>query len=235
MDCLINLALGSDFERVSVNHNGVLVFNCVPGAGKSTLIRKALRKDSRFVAFTFGKADPVGQRGRGILPAALFDSEATRGKLVLVDEYTEGDWRALGACAIFGDPQQASVNRLWPEPNFVCLLSKRFGAQTAALLRNLGHEVYSEKEDFVEWSGVFQGEPRGLVLAYEPEVIELIEDHHLDYRHPNCCRGITVEHVTFITSLDHFDVNRPDLQYLCLTRHSKSLLILSPNATLGTA
>lgn len=234
MDRLVKLAFDFGFERVRVNNSGVLVFNCVPGAGKSTLIRAALRADSRFIACTFGRPDDPNGRGCGVLSIEALEKYGCAGRFLLIDEYTEGDWEKFKPKAIFGDPVQASVQKIWPEPDFFCCISRRFGRETARLLRNLGHEVFSEREDAVEWGGVFRGEPRGLVLAYEPEVIDLLTAHNLDYKHPDCCRGLTVSAVTFITALDERDRARPDLQYICLTRHTASLLVLSPNATLGT-
>ncbi|AIZ76620.1 triple gene block protein 1 [Elderberry carlavirus B] len=231
MDVLIKLATSFGFIRVNNNCSGVYVFHCVPGAGKSTLIRSILNCDSRFQAFTFGKADLQNLEGRRIKGP----SEAIlEGKLNIVDEYTEGNWEQFNPVAIFGDPiQSANLDRVRP-CSFICRETRRFGKSTCKLLKGLGFEVNSNLEDTVLTGDIFTVEPEGLIIAFEHEVKELLRAHNCEFHEPCAIRGLTAEVVTFITASDCIAQDLSHLFYIALTRHTKKLIVLSRDATFGS-
>ncbi|AIZ76614.1 triple gene block protein 1 [Elderberry carlavirus A] len=230
MDVLIKLALERGFDRIHSNYSGCAVFHCVPGAGKTTLIRDLLQRDSRFQALTFGVVDKQSLSGRRIKGPS---ERLEEGKLTIVDEYTEGDWEIYKPIALFGDPiQSCNLSRVKPS-NFECRRTFRFGRQTCALLGRLGFHITSEFDDEVIIGDVFSIEPEGLIIAFEPEVKELLEDHGCDYSEPCALRGRTTKAVTFITASESIPESLAHLFFIALTRHQEKLIVLSRNATFG--
>nr|UGL76515.1 triple gene block protein 1 [Chrysanthemum virus R] len=225
MDVLVNLARKFGFHRVSTTLNKPIVFHCVPGAGKSTLIRECCRADSRFVAVTLGKEDERDLTGVGItkylgvIPLCEFP---------LLDEYTLAENLSEGWFAIFGDPIQAT-NRVVLRANFTCNVSRRFGKCTAQLLRELNFDVIAEGEDIVQISGIYAEDPRDKIIYYEQEIGCLLKSHSVEASHISEIIGQTFDSVTFVTASNH-PTDRASA-YQCLTRHRKNLLILAPNAS----
>nr|QQG34673.1 TGB1 [Carya illinoinensis carlavirus 1] len=228
MDVLVNLAKKYNFYRVSTTLNKPIVFHCVPGAGKSSLIRECCRLDSRFAAVTLGAEDERDLSGVSI---TKYKGEVPLCDYPLLDEYTLAEELEEGWFAIFGDPIQAN-NRVVLRAHFTCNLSKRFGKCTAQLLRELGFDVVAEGNDLVQIAGVFEEDPRDTVIYHECEVGRLLRSHSVEAYHISEIAGKTFESVTFVTACSH-PAERASA-YQCLTRHRKNLLILAPNATYTT-
>jgi hypothetical protein len=66
MDVFINSLLECGFRRNKIVFDLPIVVLAVPGAGKTSSIRRLLREDSRFEAWTFGVADHHNCSGRFI-------------------------------------------------------------------------------------------------------------------------------------------------------------------------
>ncbi|BAI49693.1 triple gene block protein 1 [Butterbur mosaic virus] len=228
MDVLVAKCLEFGFIRVSISSSKPQVIHCVPGAGKSSLIRAILRADSRFYAVTGGVPDPVtGQQGR-ILP---LDGTAHPGACFkLVDEYTEAVEAIEGAFAIFGDPVQSK--RASPLlPNFISLNTRRFGSSTCDLLKVFGFEVYSTKEDVVQIARADQSEVEGKLIVLGDEAKALACYYNLEYLTADSARGKTYPVVTLLTGFSEVPAEEyPDL-YVCLTRHQEKLLVLTGDAS----
>lgn len=229
MDVLVNLAKNFGFHRVCTTLNKPIVFHCVPGAGKSTLIRECCRADSRFVAVTLGKEDERDLTGVGI---TKYSGSIPDCEYPILDEYTLAESLSEGWFAVFGDPIQAA-NRVVLRAHFTCNLSRRFGRCTAQFLRELGFDVVAEGEDIVQISGIYVEDPRDKIIYYEPEVGCLLKSHSVEASHITEVIGQTFDSVTFVTASEH-PADRSSA-YQCLTRHRKSLLILAPNASYSSA
>nr|UOI87896.1 triple gene block protein 1 [Butterbur mosaic virus] len=232
MDVLVSKCLEFGFSRVSTSSSKPQVIHCVPGAGKSSLIRAILKADSRFYAVTGGVPDPVtGLQGR-ILP---LDGIAHPGACFkLVDEYTEAPDAIEGAFAIFGDPVQSK--RTSPLlPNFISLTTRRFGKNTCDLLRVFGFEVSSDKEDEVQIARADQSEVEGKLVVLGDEAKALACYYNLDYLTAETARGKTYPTVTLLTGFSEVPAEiYPDL-YVCLTRHQDKLIILTGDASCAPA
>ncbi|AIZ76626.1 triple gene block protein 1 [Elderberry carlavirus C] len=231
MEIVLEEADLAGFERTNLKLSKPLVFHCVPGAGKSTFIRHLLGLSSRFEAFTHGAADPRKLDGRRIKPVSELEA-ADQNSLVLIDEYCSGEEVSERALAVFGDPLQSNTGPVL-QPHFVLNKSRRFGAQTAALLKTLGYDVEAEGDDNVKISDIFKAEPEGKVICYEREVAQLLRRHGVDYLCANSVRGSTFDEVCFVTA--ESEPSDRALAFVCLTRHRKKLQILCPNATYAPA
>nr|WGU30764.1 triple gene block 1 [Carya illinoinensis carlavirus 1] len=229
MDVLVNLAKKYNFNRVSTTLNKPIVFHCVPGAGKSSLIRECCRTDSRFAAVTLGAEDERDLSGVSILK---YKGEVPLCDYPLLDEYTLAEDLEEGWFAIFGDPIQAN-NRVVLRAHFTCNLSRRFGKCTAQFLRELGFDVIAEGDDLVQIAGVYEEDPRDTVIYYECEIGRLLRNHSVEAYHISEIAGKTFESVTFVTASS--SPTKRASAYQCLTRHRKNLLILAPNATYTTS
>nr|WCR76309.1 triple gene block protein 1 [American hop latent virus] len=227
MEIVLEIAEKFGFVRVSNKLSKPLVFHCVPGAGKSSLIRELLDASDCFRAYTFGACDRVNLSGKYIRRAPWSDSDIL-GKLLLVDEYTEGTFDLSIAFAVFGDPLQSTRDNFCT-PHFTCHLSRRFGQKTASLLRLLGYQIESTKEDVVLIEDIFKADPIGEVVCYEKEIYNLLCAHCVEFKTPDEIRGATFKNVTFITaSSEPVDSKAA---FICLTRHTEKLQILCPDAS----
>lgn len=88
MDVLFNVLELCGFTRSSIRVGNPVVILAVPGAGKTTFLRRLLLEDTRFIGCTFGIPDPHGVTGRHILDARTL-GPVEEGKLVLVDVFKE--------------------------------------------------------------------------------------------------------------------------------------------------
>nr|WBG54314.1 triple gene block protein 1 [Poplar mosaic virus] len=228
MDVLINKLVSCNFSRTRNQVGKPCIINCVPGAGKSTLIRELLNSDSRFRAYTFGEADPKNLSGRRILPASELRN-APQGALIIIDEYTEGSWEPGKICAAFGDPIQSRGPGIVAD--FVCNKTKRFGNSTCELLNSFGFEIYSEKEDICLVRDFFEVEPEGTVVAFESEVKDILARHFVEFEDICSIRGKTFEEVTFFTASNSIPEHLRADFFQCLTRHKSKLTIACPDAT----
>nr|AVL25844.1 TGB1 [Potato virus S] len=221
MDVLLETLDKFAFTRVSSSLNKPIVVHSVPGAGKSSVIREIIKRDSRFSAITFGKADEPNLEGSYIKKASTESSQ-----FLLVDEYTEGPIPEQ-AYALFADPLQSESEPL--RAHFIKRESHRFGKCTAALLQDLGWQVTARGEDIVQIADIYTLDPKEQVIFYEKEVGDLLRAHGVPASCISEVRGATFEHVTFVTG-ENSPKDRA-AAFQCLTRHSKSLLILCPDAT----
>nr|WAK43335.1 triple gene block 1 [Ligustrum virus A] len=229
MDFLVKYLSEHRFVRLCNSIKPPVVVHCVPGAGKTTLIRSIIQADSRFVAFTCGIPDRPNLEGNWIqsLPEVL-----PTDKFVLVDEYTLCA-RDLPAFALFGDPLQS--NRREPlRADFICNYSHRFGASTATLLKTLGYDILAEGEDTVQISDIFKQDPEGQIVYFEKEVGRLLCAHGVEAKIVQEIQGQTFDSVTFVTA-ENQPIADPVAAFQCLTRHRSKLLILCPDASYTAA
>jgi hypothetical protein len=226
MDVLVKCLCDSGFTRLNTRLVNPVIIHCVPGAGKTTCIKKLLGLDSRFVALTAGIAEKPNLTGRWL---QKFKGQLIPDKFNLIDEYTLIEDCPVGAFACFGDPLQS--NKSEPKPaDFVCYFSHRFGSATAGLLKELGFEVEAEGQDSVQIADIYSVDPREQVLYFEDEVGALLCRHSLEAKHVSEVIGQTFQSVTFVTSLNN-PSDHPVEVFQCITRHRSHLLILCPNAT----
>nr|UKY18868.1 ORF2 [Butterbur mosaic virus] len=232
MDVFVSKCLEYNFVRVLSNSAKPQIVHCVPGAGKSSLIRAILKADTRFFAVTGGVPDPVtGRQGRILSPS---ESPHEGAIFKLVDEYTEIPSEVEGAFAIFGDPVQ-SRNRSSFLPHFTSDLTNRFGRGTCELLARFGFNVRSDREDQVVIARADRSDIEGSLVVLGTEAKILACYYNLDYHTADSARGKTFDVVTVLTG--HSEVPAeilPDL-YICLTRHRSKLLILTGDATFTPA
>ncbi|CAF04327.1 triple gene block 1 [Daphne virus S] len=230
MDLLVDVALEFGFTRVSSVLRSPVIFHCVPGAGKSTLIRELINRDHRFIAFTAGEPDPPNLSGRAI---KKYIGSIPKDRFVLLDEYNVLESIPDGVYACFGDPLQVAVQRN-QEAHFVCNFSRRFGSATAQFLRGLGFEIAAEGQDTVEIRDIYAVDPKGQIVFFERSIGCLLKAHSVEAKHISEIRGQTFDHVTFVTESNDPRSDLPSA-FQCLTRHRVSLLVLTPNATYSTA
>nr|ATG34135.1 triple gene block protein 1 [Potato virus M] len=229
MDVVVELLCKYKFERLHNKLAFPIVVHCVPGAGKSSLIRELLELDSRFCAYTAGVEDQPRLSGNWI---KKWKGVAAEGKHLILDEYTLLT-EVPQAFALFGDPIQSCTGSV-RSADFVCSFSRRFGSATGSLLRELGWDIRSEGPDLVQVSDVFVKEPEGVVVYFEEEVGCLLKAHSVEAFSLSEIVGQTFEVVTFVTSENSPVINRA-AAYQCMTRHRVALHILCPNATYSAA
>nr|QYF50203.1 MAG: triple gene block protein 1 [Henan betaflexivirus 11] len=230
MDLLVDILNKYKFARISSKLEKPVVVHCVPGAGKTSLIRELIKIDSRFQAFTAGVEDEPHLSGRwirkftGVVPTEGF---------IILDEYTLLEELPSGLFAVFGDPIQSNT-QVVRSAHFTSNLSHRFGRCTAIFLRELGFDVEAEAEDKVVVADIYKAEPFEQVVYFEEEVGCLLRAHAVEAKHYRQIVGQTFEKVTFVTSQSNLRGNRV-AAYQCMTRHRKELLILNPDASFTAA
>nr|APX54978.1 triple gene block 1 protein [Kalanchoe latent virus] len=224
MDVLVNYLSKYKFVRLSSCITPPIVVHSVPGAGKSSLIRDLINSDCRFSAFTFGKEDCQSITGVRISKAT---KELEAREFCIFDEYLEGDLPPW-AFAAFADPLQGGSGKVL-RAHFIKEESHRFGKCTAQLLRELKFSVTASGEDVVQIRGLYEVDPQDTIIYYEREVGELLRAHCVEAYSICEIRGQTFDSVTFVTA-NSKPIDR-ELSFQCLTRHRRSLLILSPDAS----
>jgi hypothetical protein len=229
MDVFVSLLSKYNFERLTNHLSFPIVVHSVPGAGKTSLIRELITSDSRFRAYTYGKADQPNLTGAYIQAA---EANLEEREFVVFDEYLAGD-HPTWAFAVFADTSQGGSAPVL-RAQFIKRESHRFGANTATLLRELGYDITAKGEDTVEIADIYSRDPEGVVVYHEREVGSLLSAHGVEGYCIQGIRGQTFETVTYITAencplSDHF------LSFQCLTRHRKKLLILCPDASYTSA
>nr|AXL97638.1 triple-gene-block protein 1 [Potato virus H] len=230
MDVLVDILNKYNFTRLCSKLEKPVVIHCVPGAGKTSLIRELIKVDSRFVAFTAGLEDEPHLSGRWIRKyTGVVPSEG----LVILDEYTLLEELPTGLFAVFGDPIQSNT-QVVRSAHFTSNLSRRFGRCTAVFLRELGFDVVAEAEDKVTVANIYKVDPFEQVVYFEDEVGCLLRAHAVEAKHYSQIVGQTFEKVTFVTSQSNLRSNRV-AAYQCMTRHRKELLILNPDASFTSA
>lgn len=225
MNELLSLLSKYNFTRLGLKLGDPIVINCVPGAGKTTLIRELLTSSDSFIAYSTVKSDPPNLIGKRI---EKLPTELPKGKLIVLDEYQNLSHLPPGLFAVFGDPLQSSVPLNLPA-TFIATKTHRFGESTCSLLSSLDFEVESSKKDLVVIEDIFKGELEGTVICFESEVISLLKRHSVTFLLPCEFQGETFEVVTFVTS-GVVNLGNKNKHLICLTRHSEKLKILSPDA-----
>jgi hypothetical protein len=229
MDVFVDLLNKYKFERL-INHLTLpIVVHSVPGAGKTSFIRELISLDSRFSAYTYGRADEPNLTGAYIRSA---NENLVEREFVIFDEYLAGEYPPW-AFAIFADPSQGG-NQPVLRAQFIKRESHRFGANTSNLLKNLGYEVIAGGEDIVEIADIYSRDPEGVVLYFEREIGNLLSAHNIESHCIQSIRGQTFESVTFVTT-ENGPTSDKTLSFQCLTRHRKKLLILCPDASYTAA
>lgn len=224
MEILLSNILDFGFKRTKLplRNKDFIVVHAVAGAGKSTLIRKILENLPEAQAYTHGAEDPQTLSGRRI--KSYSERPSTPGPLDIVDEYLGGDF--TGAKVIFCDPYQ--YLEIAQEAHFVQNSSKRFGRNTAKLLRTLEFDVESEREDVLLTTDIWQEEIQGTIIAYEPEVLSWVTAHGAKCLNPAEIRGRTFQETTVVcTDLQLCCQELRHLLYVSLTRHRTKLIIAS--------
>jgi hypothetical protein len=229
MDVFVSLLCKYKFERLTSNLSFPIVVHSVPGAGKTSLIRELISSDSRFCAYTYGKADSPNLTGAYIRSA---EGDLEEREFSVFDEYLAGNHPSW-AFAIFADPSQggsAPVQRA----HFVKRESHRFGAKTATLLRELGYDIFASGEDSIEIADIYLKEPEGIVIYHQSEVGHLLSAHGVESYCIQSIRGQTYDTVTYVTA-ENSPISDSASSFQCLTRHRKRLLILCPDASYTSA
>nr|UZG77119.1 triple gene block protein 1 [Cowpea mild mottle virus] len=226
MNELLTLLSKYNFTRLGHKLGDPIIINCVPGAGKSTLIRELLDTNDCFAAYSTVKADPPNLTGRRI---EKLPSDLPSGKLIILDEYQNLSTIPSGIFAAFGDPLQ-TYHPLNLEATTSFLASP---TDLEKVLRSCSgsynFEVETEKEDTVLIEDIFEGELEGQVVCFEEEVVKLLKSHSVEFLVPQTLQGLTFKSVTFVTTGSITEANQ-HFHLICLTRHSVSLKILSPGA-----
>lgn len=223
MLCVLNKLVDCGFVRVGPSLNKPVIINCVPGGGKTTLIRQLLEEFEHIVAYTTADPDPANLKGNQIKALPPVPEE---GKLVILDEYQNLEQLPTWIDFAFGDPLQ-SCNPNLLKADFLSYRTHRFGRDTCKLLGRLGFRVESDLEDLVTFGNIFERELEGQVVCCEQEVEELLQSHTVDYLTPKTAQGKTFDVVTFCCS-ERPTANNLHLYLICLTRHTSKLQILNP-------
>lgn len=229
MDVFVDLLYKYKFERL-INHLTLpIVVHSVPGAGKTSLIRELISTDSRFSAYTYGKADEPNVSGAFIRSA---HGKLEEQEFVIFDEYLAGE-HPPWAFAIFADPSQGGSAPIL-RAQFIKRESHRFGACTSDLLQSLGYEITAEGIDSVEIADIYSKDPEGVVIFHERDIGQLLLNHGVECYCIQEIRGQTFDTVTYVTA-ENSPIGDKTLSFQCLTRHRKKLLILCPDATYTAA
>ncbi|QVY19179.1 triple gene block protein 1 [Clivia carlavirus A] len=224
------LARNKNFKLVNRVCGDRIVVHCVPGAGKSTIIRRIISGDTRFRAYTLGVADPASLSGQTIRPYCELAERKDNFKFTIIDEYILIKGEIPTACALFGDNlQYRGEHQLIA--NYICTFSYRVGKATCELLRNLHFDIQSEKEDICEVHKFTEFEPVGKLIAIGQEALTLLKRHKATFFTVEQVRGAEFDTVTLLLSEEDISDFREEF-YLCATRHTRELHILTPDATI---
>nr|QIJ97109.1 Triple gene block protein 1 [papaya mottle-associated virus] len=223
MNVLIDKLSELGYSRTDLPLRDLIVVNCVPGAGKTSLIRELVRQNQIIEAFTTGPGEEPDISGTAI---RKWEGVTDQSRFTILDEYQNLEEVPKGVQALFGDPSQCNKG-LALRPHWFKRESHRFGKNTAELLRKIGYSLESEREDEVQIGDIFKVEPEGQIICCESEVEELLVKHNADFLKLCEVIGKTFDKVTFITSCRFEEAVKAN-HYVCLSRHKTKLLILCP-------
>nr|AAK85157.1 TBG1 [Alfalfa latent virus] len=228
MDVFIKDLIQCGFRRNKVVFDLPIVVLAVPGAGKTSSIRRLLREDSRFEAWTFGVPDHHNCSGR-FIKGVTESSEPNPDKFLIVDEFQRGDWEKFKPFAIFGDVAQLMLkNTASFDSVFSKCASHRFPLSVAKLLQELDFEITSEREGVLQIKDLLGSEPQGVVTCFESEVCDLLDYNQVDHKNPTEVIGLEFPIVSLVISgRAVLEVHRAEF-YICCTRATDKLIIISP-------
>nr|QCH00871.1 triple gene block 1 [Shallot yellow stripe virus]QCH00880.1 triple gene block 1 [Shallot latent virus] len=235
MDVFCKVLIECGFSRLEGSGNKCKVILGVPGCGKSSCIRKLINLDSRFIAATFGVPDPLNVTGRRIRAITELSTIDCAGKLLLLDEFQKGDFEELKPFALFGDVCQFfDSTRACPVADWCKTVSHRVNETTCGFLREFGFEITSKVPGNLTFGGLYEEELRGAVVTYCSQVSALLKAHRVEHYTLESCRGSEFADVSLCCS--DSVIHREDLAkfYVCATRSSGDLLILTPDASKPT-
>nr|AXN55960.1 putative TGB1 protein [Red clover carlavirus 1] len=228
MDVLFNCLEFSGFTRSSVLVGKPIVVLAVPGAGKTTAIRRLLSLDTRFQAYTFGTPDFPSVTGRHI--RGVVEREAAENcEYVVVDEFQRGDYLSLNPFAVFGDVSQFyKAENLCIPSNWFKSHSHRVPLVVCKFLQQLGFSIEGSAPGALRFAKVFDAELEGTIISFDKEVHELLSRHSCEHKSVDDCVGKEFEVVTLILSSTEIEDQDKAKFYCAVTRARKSLLILIP-------
>nr|BAZ96204.1 TGB1 [Shallot latent virus] len=232
MDVFCKVLIECGFSRIDGSGNKCKIVLGVPGCGKSSCIRKLLNLDSRFIAATFGTPDPLNVTGRRIRAITELATLDCTGKFLLIDEFQQGDFEELKPFALFGDVCQFfDSTKPYPIADWYKTVSHRVNKLTCDFLRNFGFEINSSVQGNLTFRGLYEEELKGVVITYCTQVSALLKAHQVEHHTLASCRGSEFPNVSLC--LSDSVVHREDLAkfYVCATRSTGDLLILTPDAS----
>lgn len=231
MDVLFDTLDLCGFTRSSVRLGSPIVILAVPGAGKTSFLRRLLSIDTRFVGCTFGVPDPHGVTGRHIVDARKL-SPLEEGKFLLVDEFQRGDYKVLKPYAILGDVAQFCLSPgLVIEANWFKSSSHRVPAVVCDLLNSLGFSISSTAAGELHVLGLFEADLTGTVITYDSEVCELLSQHSCAHVSLEACAGSEFQEVSLLLGGPIIAAADRSKFYLAATRASKILNIFLPTVS----
>ncbi|QPI34839.1 TGBp1 [Camellia ringspot associated virus 4] len=230
MEILFDKLVCAGFERTKERIRDHIIVHCVAGAGKSTLIREIVTEFPHIEAYTLGVPDLINLSGSRIKGISEYSEGKEQNRAIILDEYLERSvpFKCIG---YFADPNQYEAK---PErAHFICSTSLRFGSNTAELISSLGFPCKSVKQDIIKFESIFRHnfESEDVIVTFEPEIEKLLTDHKVEFKSYCEIRGSTFDSVCFITLGERFTEKDKYKAYICLTRHRKSLTILTPDAS----
>ena len=232
MDVFCKVLIECGFCRIEGSGNKCKIVLGVPGCGKSSCIRKLINLDSRFIAATFGTPDPLNVTGRRIRAITELTPSDCTDKLLLIDEFQQGDCEEFKPFALFGDVCQFfDSTRPYPIADWHKVVSHRVNKDTCDFLRKFGFEITSCVPGALTFGGLYEKELQGTVITYCSQVSALLSAHSVEHLTLADCRGSEFASVTLCLS-DSL-VHRKDLSkfYVCATRSCGDLLVLTPDAS----
>ena len=232
MDVFCKVLIECGFSRIDGSGNKCKVVLGVPGCGKSSCIRKLINLDSRFIAATFGAPDPLNVTGRRIRAVSELTTSDCAEKYLLLDEFQLGDYEVFKPFALFGDICQFfDSTKPYPIADWHKVVSHRVNKNTCDFLRRFAFEITSDVPGDLTFGGLYERDLRGTVITFCSQVSTLLRAHGVEHFTLNDCRGSEFTEVTLC--LSDSVVHKNDLAkfYVCATRSSGNLLILTPDAS----
>ncbi|QYF50254.1 MAG: TGB1 protein [Henan betaflexivirus 6] len=236
MDVFCKVLIECGFRRLEGSGNYYKVVLGVPGCGKSSCIRKLVNLDSRFIAATFGAPDPLNVTGRRIRAVSELSTIDLTNKLLLLDEFQRGDFEELKPFALFGDVCQFfDATKPYPTADWCKIVSHRVNRLTCDFLSTFGFEITSEVPGELNFGGLYEVELTGTVVTYCTQVSKLLKAHCVEHYTLEDCRGSEFPNVSLC--LSDSVIHKEDLAnfYVCATRSSGNLIILTPDASKPSA
>nr|UZP17222.1 Triple gene block 1 Protein [Daphne virus X] len=222
--------LSEVFNRTQRPLSLPIVVHAIAGSGKSTCIRGILDLFSNSAAFTFGKPDPFSLERKTIKPFSCYRPAP----ITIIDEYGfTNEPIPEGTFVILTDPYQSFREELY-EPHFTSLKTYRLGPTTCFIINQLFETELTSlaEKETVSFHNIYNFEPVGTIIAFQSEVCELLRTHKARFFHPSEVLGKEFPIVTLILSENLADIPQSEryLLFICLSRHSHRLHILTPNA-----